>query len=485
MRKYFLVLFLGLFCFLAAAHFADGELYLKINIASGNSLSFDSVDGSLQISDESGLFERSFVGKIHVSIVNPEATMLYGILNLQPEPSAGEEASIRHYFAWEDGKVVLKEELQHFFPFSFHTLEAAQDYALEYGFPFRNIRPIPISNSTLLVQDCIGQKHYYESPLSLKSSGELRVDGLLYEGGFEINVFQGKVQLNQLVSLEEYISGVLPNEIGPSSPLEALKAQAIAARSHAVSLLVYNRHNDAGYDLCNGTHCQVYKGKYLRNPQVLKAVVETAGEILYLDDRVADAVYHSSCGGKTDASSKIWKGAPLMHLGGSVCIQEAANYALDTEKGALNWLQHSILSLDMKEWEKRTVDWQRSISRADLARNLGLKYVEKMEVLERSSSGRLLKLRFKGSKEIILDGEFKIRQAFGNLPSSFFYIKGQGGKSQITLPKTIEMVGRGAGHGVGMCQVGALRRARAGETYSEILGVYYPFTSISADWIKQ
>lgn len=485
MRNYFLVLFLGLFCFLAAAHFEDGVLYLKINIASGASLSFESVGGSLQISDESGLFERSFVGNIQISIVNPEATMLYGILDPQRQYSALEEASIRHYFAWEEGKVVLKEELQYFFPYSFHSLEEAQDYALEYGFPFRNIRPVSISNSTLLVRDNKGQKHYYESPIMLKSSGELRVDGLLYGDRFEINVFQGKVQLNQVVALEEYIAGVLPNEIGPFSPLEALKAQAIAARSHAVSLLVYNRHNDAGYDLCSGTHCQVYKGKYLRNAQILEAVMDTAGEILYLDNRVADAVYHSSCGGKTDASSKIWKGAPLKHLDGSLCIEEAEGYQLDTEEGAFRWLQQDILSPDMKEWEKRTVDWQRSISRTDLARNLGMKHVDKMEILERSSSGRLLKLSFQGSEELVLDSEYKIRQAFGNLPSSFFYIKGQSGKSQITLPKQIEIVGRGAGHGVGMCQVGALRRARAGESYSEILSLYYPFTTISADWIKQ
>src|SRR5690606_27787494 len=115
------------------------------------------------------------------------------------------------------------------------------------------------------------------------------------EGEFVLKVRDGKLVLNQILPLEEYIAGVIPNEIGNNSPLEALKAQAVAARTHAVSLLLYNRHSKDGYDLCSSTHWQVYKAKHLRTERIEEAVMQSAGEVIVTEDRVADATYHSSC----------------------------------------------------------------------------------------------------------------------------------------------------------------------------------------------
>nr|MBP7310892.1 SpoIID/LytB domain-containing protein [Candidatus Cloacimonadota bacterium] len=262
----------------------------------------------------------------------------------------------------------------------------------------------------------------------------------------------------------------------------------VAARTHAVSLLLNNRHKADGYDLCNGTHCQVYKGEYLSNPTILQAVNDTAGEVLFIGDQVADATYHSSCGGKTDSSAAIWKGKPLEHLNGVTCIAEADSLDLKSEDGARLWIDTKTATVGMSSWERGALSWEKSISKAKLAANAGLSSLNKIEILSRGRSGRILSMRLYGNKTTQLDNEYKIRQVFGNLLSSCFYIKGnfQNHNGTITIfPRaSLSLKGKGAGHGVGMCQVGTLRMAREGVAYIDILEHYYPGTTISNEWMN-
>ena len=478
-----LLLLLFTFSGLIAAEIRDGLLYLEINLASSTELNLKAKSGSVDLSDESQLFESSVSGDFRVSVVNPNVSYLYGILERSESASQIQSADTVQSFAWEDGKLLIKNEIRYFYPESFSSSDSARAYAIKHGYPFSSIVEIPMANSTLKVEESTGRVHYFESPLSLHSTGQLELNGLTYEGDFVLEVAQGKLQLNQYVALEEYIAGVLPNEIGPNSPLEALKAQAVAARTHAVSLLTNNRHKEQGYDLCSSTHCQVYKGKHLRNPLIEEAVMQSASEILILDARVADATYHSSCGGKTDSSANIWKSKPLPHLSGSLCYPEADDYDLSTEEGVAAWLEHKPDTTGMSSWERASLSWKRSISRSKLASNLGLNQLREIRILNRGDSGRILKMAFIGEREVVLDGEFKIRQAFGNLPSSLFYLQGMRGTDRFQPPSQIEISGRGSGHGVGLCQVGALRKARTGMTYEEILQNYYPHTVISTDWM--
>ncbi|MDD5536857.1 MAG: hypothetical protein PHS36_06750, partial [Candidatus Cloacimonetes bacterium] len=90
----------------------------------------------------------------------------------------------------------------------------------------------------------------------------------------------------------------------------------------------------------------------------------------------------------------------------------------------------------------------------------------------------ILKLRISGDRQTILEGEYKIRQSFGMLPSSMFVFKSAAGKTIYYPGSSISLKGRGSGHGVGMCQVGALRKARLGEEYTQILSTYYPGTEL-------
>ena len=484
MRFTWLILFLIPMCYLTAAEIRDNQLFLEINLATAAILNLESSGGATHINDESQLFPRSYSGKFTLSVVNPDAETLYGILDKTEDAGLQEsdDAIERSYFAWENGHLIIKRELQYFHPQSFKDLDSAKQYASQMHYPFSKIQAIPIVNSTLRITNNKGNQAYFESPLRLVVDKELIVNGMRYSGEFYLKIRSGKLVLNQVLDMEDYLAGVLPSEIGNKSPMEALKAQAVAARSHAVSLLLYNRHTNDGYDLCNGTHCQVYKGAYLQNSYILEAVHSTAGEIIVVDGRVADATYHSSCGGKTDSSSKIWKGKPIAHLDGVTCIPEVEESDLSTEEDACAWIDTPLDTTGMISWERGALTWEKSISKADLAKNAGLSYVSKLEIIERGRSGRILKLKLSGNKDLVLDSEIKIRQAFGNLLSSFFYIKSARGSSSFSIPATISLKGRGAGHGVGMCQVGVIRMARQGSSYREILAHYYPNTTISTEW---
>jgi len=262
----------------------------------------------------------------------------------------------------------------------------------------------------------------------------------------------------------------------------------VAARTHALSLLINNRHKADGYDLCSSTHCQVYKGKYLQNEAVRNAVRDCGSEALFIGGNIADATYHSSCGGKTDASSVVWKGKPVSHLNGITCIAEADSLDLSRERFARQWIDARISNEGMSSWERGALSWEKSISLGKLADNVGLSYINKIVITSRGRSGRITAMKFLGDREVKLENEYKIRQAFDNTLSSFFYIKGaysESGDDVVINPKaSLQLKGKGAGHGVGMCQVGALRMAREGKSYKEILQHYYPGTELKYDWME-
>jgi SpoIID/LytB domain protein len=465
---------------LSAAEFRDGTLYLEINLATDKRIEISA--NTTYISDDSGLFGRELAGNIAFELQTGANESRFGILDWVQD--AGPDAPLNGVssksFAWEEGHLVLRHEMHYFLPQSFSDKNRALDYAHALGALPLNVREIPIVNPRIKVTDRSGVEHYFESPLRILCD-QLWLGDLVYDSEFILKVVDGKLVLNHLLPLEEYIAGVVPNEIGNYSPMEALKAQAVAARSHAVSLLLYNRHLSDGYDLCNSTHCQVYKGRYLRNEEIELAVNGTSYEIMVVEDRVADATYHSSCGGKTDSSRAIWNGAYIPHLGGSICIPAADRFDLTNESGAARWIESPVDTSGMSSWERGTLNWQRSISSADLAKNLGIKNIRSIRIIKRGESGRILSLLINSDHRI--DGEYRIRQAFGMLPSSFFYFTGHAGKTLIYPDRKITLKGRGSGHGVGMCQVGALRMARSGSSYAEILQTYYPSTRLSTQWI--
>lgn len=479
-----LILILLLFGMLHAAEIRDGVLYLEINISTEKEIELSGE--SFRISENDPLFGSDYSSAVRLSLPPGNQETRFGIIRRVVDEGAQDyqDGVLSSKFVWQDGRLALRREYAIYREESFADYDTALGYAHLMGYPAENIRQIPIVNAALRVDSAQGAQDYFESPIRILAEDGIKINGFTYKGEFIAKVVEGKITLNHLLPLEAYIAGVVPNEIGSSSPPQALRAQAVAARSHAVSLLGYNRHSKDGYDLCSGTHCQVYKGEHLQNEAIEEAVMHTSGEILYIDDKVADATYHSSCGGKTDSSTAIWNGAPLDHLAGSICIDAARELDLTNEAQAIRWINTPLNTQGMTSWERAAMNWQRTITKEQLARNLGLKYLTSVQIASRGSSGRILAINFFGDRTIRLSGEFKIRQSLGNLPSALFYIQGISSRSKSPLGNQIIIKGRGSGHGVGMCQIGVLRKARKGEDYQSILQNYYPRTTIIKNWME-
>lgn len=146
--------------------------------------------------------------------------------------------------------------------------------------------------------------------------------GYRYYGGFQYRRSGGDITVINIVDLEDYIKGVLPYEMNNAWPLEALKAQAVCARTYAVTNTV--SHASSGFDVCNNTHCQMYQGLNLANDRTDQAVEETAGEYVRYQGQPAITYYSASDGGATEDVRNIWNStANLPHLKGVIDPYEA------------------------------------------------------------------------------------------------------------------------------------------------------------------
>lgn len=293
----------------------------------------------------------------------------------------------------------------------------------------------------------------------------------------------GKMNLIANVELENYIAGVVPNEIGEAVPIEAMKAQAIAARSEALFKILHNHHKDDEYDLCAGTHCQVFSGISNVNEKVKTAVNETAYQICIYNSKIVNAVYSNNCGGITTNSSDIWSGKSVPYLVSIYDGKGNSKVNLQSESNAKNWILGSQPVFCNTEndvsWKKNTYQWQEIVSKNRLEKNLNsisnFGKLKNIKITKRGMAGRILRMKIFGTENNIeLNNELKIRQIFGDLRSSFFIF-------EIKNDKVI-FTGKGSGHGVGMCQMGAIQMAELGYSAEEILKHYY--TGIEIKKIK-
>lgn len=475
-----------------AAEYRDGQLYIEVLIWSGESVRISSPSGDparITLSELESPVTREI--QTPFTIVPDKAFQPSGWRFLErTEPWQESSAGVMNEsFAWHDSTLMIERENLIYSERTFPDRETARKYAREVGMAEREIQVRENFNATVRLS---GDKpSFLETPLHFSTAGQLSFDGskLSYSGEFNLKIIDRKLVVTQILPLEDYVAGVIANEIGNSAPPEAMKAQAVAARTHALSLLLANRHGKDGYDLCNTTHCQVYKGTHLQNDGVRAAVAATQNEILTVGDGIADATYHSACGGKTDSSKNIWDSEPLPHLEGVVCIPEAAEYNLIREQDVRDWISAAPTMKGGSSWEASALAWSKQITREELAKNVGMRGLDHLEINRRGYSGRIIDMSFYGEKTVRLTSEYRIRQAFGSVRSSCFYLEGgyvqaDNGGVVIYPDKTISIKGRGSGHGVGMCQVGALEKARAGENYMTILMHYYPGTWISRHWME-
>ena len=152
----------------------------------------------------------------------------------------------------------------------------------------------------------------------------LKVEGAPYRGTFEVRVDRaGRLRVIDLLDMEDYLRGVVPNEMGPGvyPELEALKAQAVAARTYIVANL--GQFSEAGYDVCDSAQCQVYKGAGTEHPMTDQAVAETRDLVLTYEGRPINALYTSTCGGHTEDGALIFPEEKGPYLKGVPCYPEA------------------------------------------------------------------------------------------------------------------------------------------------------------------
>lgn len=311
-----------------------------------------------------------------------------------------------------------------------------------------------------------------------------------YRGTIEIRLNdQGRLMAINTPSLEEYVNGVVPSEILGSAPYEALKAQAIAARSEAYHKLGLEHHINDLYDFCGKVHCQNYLGVEEQSLASVRAVAETRGQMLTYQNQVIDAVYCHSCGGVSADSADVWRSLNFPFFQ-AVCDQRfwrAAN--LSSEQAANTWLSSrpdvfcNPEQQGFPDYAKKHFRWTRRMEAAALQRAAGnvqnIGPILDLQVAERAESGRVRVLRVTGAKgSLRFTGSEKICALFNDLPSSFFVLDVEHDATSPNAVKSVTIRGGGFGHGVGMCQMGAYMMARRGYSCADILLHYYPKTTI-------
>ena len=288
----------------------------------------------------------------------------------------------------------------------------------------------------------------------------------------------GALSVVNRVRETDLLAGLVPAEIYPSAPFEALCAQAIAARGQLVAK-VGTRHLGDPYLLCAHQHCQVYAGVALESPRPTRAVRHTRGRLLLRPGRdvLVDTVYSANCGGHTEDNEAVWPSPPDPRLRGRPDPRLADRYPNGISEDRLAaFLADETPAFSRPEGDHlaESYRWRATVDLAALAERLradGIPVgrVRELVVTARGRSGRATALSVVGSRgRREVRGELNIRRILGGLRSSLFVVEGPGPRRG-----TVVLRGAGHGHGVGLCQHGAIGMARAGWSHARILAHYY------------
>lgn len=309
------------------------------------------------------------------------------------------------------------------------------------------------------------------SPLA--PDGMVSVDGRPYRGSVRIRPDGPGLSVVNVVGLESYLAGVLPLELGrlEEGDLQAMKAQAIVSRTYALRNL--GKRERDGFDLLGTVADQVYGGASVETDLAWRALRETAGRIVTWRGAPIDAFFFSTCGGRTAEGTEVYAGADRPYLR-SVADVDAAGEAWCRLSPRFRW----------------TVRWTRAELQAVLRQTVpavtgrrlaAADRVRGVRVTSHTPSGRVATMTLDlGGRTLPVRGP-AIRQVLRPAPgeilrsAAFDLREDRGGGSLHALTAD----GRGAGHGVGFCQWGAIGRARAGFRYDQILAAYYPGTELT------
>ena len=306
-----------------------------------------------------------------------------------------------------------------------------------FATPFALTWPVTAAADRLLVDGRAVGRQLELAP----DAGEVHWNGLRYRGTLRLVARGDSVVVVNVLDLETYLRGVVPAEMQASWPLEALRAQAVAARTYTLASLRPN----ADYDVCATTDSQMYRGIGVEHARTDQAVADTAGQVLTYGGTFARTYYHADSGGVIASSAEVW--------GGSIPYLSAfRDVASDGPH---------------RHWEMRLDPAVVATHMTAAGHHVGS--VHQVRVLATSESGRVERLEVIGSAGRVVLGSTEARaqaRAWG-LKSTLFRMAGD-----------LVVRGEGWGHGVGMSQYGARALALAGYSYGQILGFYYPATQL-------
>lgn len=317
---------------------------------------------------------------------------------------------------------------------------------------------------------------------------ETRRETRRYAGSIYVTVgSDGKLTAVNAVPADKLLAGLVPAEMYPEAPDAALEAQSIAARTDLLQK-IGTRHLTDPYMLCSSQHCQVYAGAGHEHPRTTRAVARTRGRVLArADGTLVDARYSASCGGHGEHNHNIWALKPDPALHGHLDMPASPRSA-PFRNGITNENIDAFLGAPadaaycgMTRYSKGRYRWTQQLAAEELTRRVaehhpGVGRVRALEPVERGVSGRILALRIRGDRgTAVARGDLHIRRMLGGLRSTLFTIEPIG---DAAAPRAFELRGAGFGHGVGMCQLGAIGMAEQGMQHETILKHYYPGSGI-------
>ena len=270
--------------------------------------------------------------------------------------------------------------------------------------------------------------------------GNLLVMGSRYSGDIDLWRGEGGLYIVNELPIEEYVKDVVAAEVGHDWDMEALKAQAVTSRTYAVYQKMMS--TDSVYQIASSVINQVYKGSS-PDARIAYAVSQTNGEILTFEGKPIEAFYHSTSGGKTENPEEVFgKSYPYLRSVESPC--------------------------DLSPYST----WEKDIPREEIEKALNIPGIREISIKSYTSTGRVKQLAIRTHSGVVAVNATDLRKALGwsRLPSTKFTLSSH--KDSFLFK------GSGYGHGVGLCQWGALQMAREGKSYRDILSLYYPGTTI-------
>ena len=368
------------------------------------------------------------------------------------------------------------------------------------GNQYRELSFLPTSSSaSFSLEDVvIGVNFHWE-----------RKERQTFVGTLKLVVEADKICAINELPIEQYLESVISSEMSATSSLELLKAHAVVSRSWLLAQMErrnkkleaksgennffsfikkddelirwYDREDHTIFDVCADDHCQRYQGiTRVANPHVAEAVKATSGQVLMSEGQICDARFAKCCGGRTEEYQYCWDDTPKPYL-----VSVACPYCNTNDKRVIRQIlnDYDQETHDFYEWTvEYTADELSRLVNEKMKLNLGR--IVALEALERGKSGRIWKLRLHGVggdvNQFTIGKELEIRRILSesHLKSSAFDVEAKDLDAD-GLPTRFVLHGRGWGHGVGLCQIGAAVMGDEGKTYEEILKHYYKNADIN------